>query len=262
MTLPRNEFKHPPDAASARAILAPTGTLRVAINLGNAALARQAPGDGALSGVTVDLAGALAEALGCAHEFITYAGAGKVWDVAGDDAWDIAFLAVDPKRTERIAFSQPYVLIESTYAVPAGADATSCAEIDRPGAKVLVGRNSAYDLHLTKTAKHSELVRAPTPQDSVAWFRKGGYTAVAGVRQTLEIAFSGDDTVRILTDSISAIAQALAVPKSKAESLAFLDPFLEAKKASGFVRAALDRSGQTSLAIPLADAGAIGRDET
>ena len=61
--------------------LAPTGTLRAAINLGNPVLAR-AGADGPV-GLSVDLARALARRLGVPVAFVTFAGAGAVSATAG-----------------------------------------------------------------------------------------------------------------------------------------------------------------------------------
>jgi polar amino acid transport system substrate-binding protein len=234
---------------SARDILAATGRLRAAINLGNAALASRDTETGTLGGVSPALARALADELGVGIEFATYEGAGKVFDAVDEDAWDLAFLAIDPKRAEKIGYTAPYVVIEGTYAVAHDAPDTACAALDRPGARLMVARNSAYDLYLTKHLRHAEIVRAPTPPDSFAMYRRGGYAAVAGVRQSLEAAYRDDPTIRILPDAITTIRQAIAVPLRKAEALEFLDAFIEARKADGFVRTALDTAGRTDVAV-------------
>jgi polar amino acid transport system substrate-binding protein len=96
---------------------APTGTLRVAVNFGNIVIAQKDPGGGAPRGVGPELARELARRLGVPVSYVVYDNAGKVADAVKNDAWDIAFLAVDPKRASEIGFSAPYVLIEGTYLV-------------------------------------------------------------------------------------------------------------------------------------------------
>jgi ABC-type amino acid transport substrate-binding protein len=86
-------------------------TLRFAINLGNAVLASLTP-DGQPAGITVELAKDIARHLHCRPEFITYPAAGKVVEDAGQDIWDIAFLAIDPKREDRLRFTSPYITIK------------------------------------------------------------------------------------------------------------------------------------------------------
>src|SRR5258708_11482324 len=83
----------PPDVVQQ---LAPTGTLRAAINYGNSVLAQKDPTTGEPRGVSADLARELGGQLGVPVEFVTFDAAGKVFDAAAAGAWDIAFLAVDP----------------------------------------------------------------------------------------------------------------------------------------------------------------------
>ena len=78
--------------------LAPTGRLRVAINLGNSVLAQSDPATGAPGGVTVDLARRLGENLGLPVDFSTFKSAGTAFDALKSGAIDIVFLAVDPVR--------------------------------------------------------------------------------------------------------------------------------------------------------------------
>ena len=98
--------------------LAPTGKLRAAINVGNPVLAKRGVGGGEPGGVSVDLARELAARLGVPIEFVVLDSAGKVVAAARTGAWDVAFVAIDPKRSEDIEQSPPYVVIEGAYVVP------------------------------------------------------------------------------------------------------------------------------------------------
>ena len=71
-------------------------------------------------------------------------------------------LAIDPLRAEGIRFTAPYVLIEGAYLVRNGSPLTANDQVDRPGARIVVGRGSAYDLYLSRALKSAQLVRAPT----------------------------------------------------------------------------------------------------
>ena len=76
--------------------LAPSGTLRAAINFGNTVLAQRDPATGEPRGISADLARELARRLGTPVAFVTFDAAGKVTDALKQGAWDIAFLAIDP----------------------------------------------------------------------------------------------------------------------------------------------------------------------
>ena len=103
--------------AAAVADLAPSGTLRAAIYLGNPVLASCDPATGEPRGVSVDLARELGVRLGVRVELVVFDAAGKVVDALRTGAWDVAFLAIDPKRALDIAYTPPYVEIEGAFVV-------------------------------------------------------------------------------------------------------------------------------------------------
>ena len=72
--------------------IAPTGVLRVALNMSNFLLVSGQQDDGTPTGVSPDIAHALAAELGVDCELIQYEGPGQVADDAGNNAWDICLL--------------------------------------------------------------------------------------------------------------------------------------------------------------------------
>ena len=117
---------------AARSALAPTGTLRAAINFGNPILAvrDRLP---ASRGVSVDLSLELARRLGVPVQFVTYDAAGKVVEGLKSGAWDVAYVAIDPARAVDISYTAAYVLIEGAYLVRQGSPIHSNADVDREG---------------------------------------------------------------------------------------------------------------------------------
>ena len=225
-------------------MLAPSGRLRAAINTGNKALVQE--DGGRLRGVGPALAGRLAEEIGVPLEPVLYPGAGKVVDAAAGGAWSVAFLAVDPARADRVAFSRPYVTIDTTYAVRPGGPATP-AFVDAPGMTILSAAGSAYDLHLDKTIRHATVVRADSPGASMDRFAAGEGDAVAGVRATLTARFGGSEDAVVLAEALASAHQALAVP---AEIVPDLDGFLTRARVDGFIHQAIAASGARGLTIP------------
>lgn len=65
------------DVTEAAKALAPSGTLRATINVGNPILARRAEAQDGVAGVSVDLARALAARLGVPLELVVLDAAGK-----------------------------------------------------------------------------------------------------------------------------------------------------------------------------------------
>ena len=239
-----------PDLDAARAALAPTGRLRVAINYGNAALATRDPATGMLAGVSVDIAHELGHRLGLPLTLLPFDAAGKVTQAAGQDVWDVAFLAGDPKRAEQIAFTPPYVVIEGTYAVRKNSPIESAAAVDRTGNNVAVGKNSAYDLFLTRTLERATIIRADTTVQAILMFHDEGLQVVAGIKQGLLQAIAIDPTLRMLPEAFMQIEQAMGTPMGRPAAAAlYLRAFVEDMKSSGAIRAILAHNGQIDAAV-------------
>jgi polar amino acid transport system substrate-binding protein len=226
--------------------LAPTGVLRVAINLGNPVLAQGTSDEPA--GVTVDLAREIAARLGvpvsfaCVHEARTSLGA------LTTGAVDVAFLAIEPAREAEVSFTAPYVLIEGVYAVPGGSPVTTASEVDRPGIRVGVKEGSAYDLFLSRTLTRAEVVRGT---DGIDVFREQGLEVAAGIRQPLSRHVASHPGLRLVEPRFMQIRQAVATTRNRTDAaIAFLAELVEAVKANGFVADALARSGQDATVAP------------
>jgi len=236
-------------ATEAAAVLAPGGALRAAINFGNPVLAIRDAASGEARGVSVDLARELGRRLGVPVELVLYSAAGKVVDGLKANAWDVAFVAIDPARAVDVDFTAPYVIIEGVYLVPAGSPIRDNADVDRDGVRIVVGAGSAYDLHLSRELKHAQLVRAPTSPVVVDTMIAQKLDAAAGVKQQLEADAKRVGGVRLLEGRFMMIEQAMATPKGRDAGARYLAGFVEEMKASGFVAAALARHGIAGASI-------------
>ncbi len=229
--------------------LAPTGTLRVAINLGNSVLAHADAGE-KLRGVTVELGLALADRIAVPAEFLAYPSGGQVVRSLVADQWDLAFLANEPERAVSIEFMPPYVLIEGTYMTRRDSGLDCIADVDQPDQTIAVGDGAAYHLILARLLRQAKIVTATTSAAAIDLFLQGGASAAAGVRQTLMAAAERTPGVQVLPDSFSCIEQAMAVPKGRSrEACDFVREFCAEQKANRFIHDALERSGQGSVAV-------------
>jgi polar amino acid transport system substrate-binding protein len=229
--------------ASIRSAFTPTGKLRASINLGNPILANT-DAAGKPFGVSIDLATEFARRLGAELELVVFDAAGKSVEAVTAEKADIGFFAIDPVRGADIAFTAPYVLIEGCYLVREASPLQANEEVDRPGNRVVVGKGSAYDLYLTRSIGHAEILRSPTSPTVVDVFLKEGADVAAGVRQQLEADARRLGGLRLLPNRFMVIQQAMGTPKSRGDEAAnFLAQFVEEMKASGFVAAALERHG-------------------
>ena len=224
--------------------LTPTGKLRAAINFGNPVLAQKDSGTGEPRGVSVDIARELARRLEVALEVVPFDAAGKVFDALKSSAWDVAFLAIDPKRAIAIDFTAPYVIIEGSYMVRADSPLRTIDDVDRPGVRIAVGNGSAYELYLSRTIKHAEIVRASTGNEAIDMFVRDGLESVAGVKSPLRKFVERRPDLRVMDGRFMLIEQAMGTPKGRPAAIRYLRAMIEELKASGFVAAALERSGQ------------------
>jgi polar amino acid transport system substrate-binding protein len=230
--------------------LAPAGTLRAALNLVNTVVARRHPATGALGGVSVDLARELARRLGVPLVLVVFHGAGTMMEAAGAGAWDVAFLAIEPVRAARVAFTEPYVLIEGGYVVPSASPLHAATHVDRPGVRIAVGKGSAYDLYLTRTLQRAILVRAPAAGTAVTdRFVADRLEAMAGVKPALAAFVERRPTLRLLDGSFMTIRQAMCTAKGRDAGHRYLHDFVEEMKRSGFVARALQRSDQRQAVV-------------
>ncbi len=229
--------------------MAPTGVLRVGVNLGNPVIAQRDPAGGEPRGVGPALGREIARRLGVPVRFVPFDTAGKMADAVKAGAWDVAFLAVDPARATDIAFSAPYVHIEGTYLVREDSPCRSVADLDREGRRIAVGDKTAYDLFLTREIRHARLERGPSSPAAIELFATGGLDAAAGVRQPLAAWAAAHPGHRVLGDSFMVIRQASGVPRERAECAAWLTRFIEEAKRCGFVARALAESGQSEVTI-------------
>jgi polar amino acid transport system substrate-binding protein len=231
--------------------LAPAGKLRAAMNFGNPVLVQKGA-NGEPVGVTPELAAALAKRLGVPVEFVIYSSAGKTFDGALQNAWDIGFIAIEPARATDVDFTAPYLLIQGTYLVRQDAPFKSVADVDAPGRKIGVGLGSVYDLYLTHTLKSAVLIRNPNggAAGGIEPFLGQHLDAAAGVREPLDAYAKDHPDTRVLPGSFEEIRQSIGTPKGRTAGAAYLRKFVEEMKANGFVADALKRSGQTAPVAP------------
>jgi polar amino acid transport system substrate-binding protein len=225
--------------------LAPTGTLRAGINLGNIVLAQTLP-NGQLGGVSVDLARELARRLNVPIELKPFDAAGKSFEAMKAGSTDILFLAIEPVRAAEVAFSAPYVIIEGVYMVPKDSPIKSVDEVDRDGVRIAVNKASAYDLFLTRSLKHAKLVRG---ESGVDVFVNEKLEVVAGVKQPIVAYARSHPGVRVLDGRFMEIRQAMGTAKGRDVGARYLHAFVEEMKASGFVADGLKRSNQPDASV-------------
>jgi polar amino acid transport system substrate-binding protein len=206
--------------------LAPNGVLRAAINFGNSVLAQRDGPAGVWAGVSVDLAHELGRRLGVPVELVGFDAAGQVVQALQRQAWDVAFLAIDPARATEILFTPPYVLIEGAYVVRDDSPLQASGDVDRAGVRVGAGAGSAYELFLSRHLQRATIERCVTAAEAYERLQNGELDAAGGVRQIVEALARRHGGLRVLVPSFMVIRQAMGTPVGRPAGAAFVARFI------------------------------------
>eukprot|EP00591_Stephanopyxis_turris_P004793 CAMPEP_0195508292 /NCGR_PEP_ID=MMETSP0794_2-20130614/1534_1 /TAXON_ID=515487 /ORGANISM="Stephanopyxis turris, Strain CCMP 815" /LENGTH=243 /DNA_ID=CAMNT_0040635209 /DNA_START=47 /DNA_END=778 /DNA_ORIENTATION=+ len=229
------------------AALAPTGKLRVGINLSNFLLVSSRGPSGEPIGVAPGIAHAVAKKLGVPVELVPYANPGLLCDDVTKDKWDIGLLGSEPARAKSIAFTAPYCEIEATFLVRNREDLQSCADVDSDDVRIAVSARSAYDLWLTENLKSATLERTDEPGlvKSLEMFQNGKYDALAGLRPWLLDQVQSVPGGRVLPDKFTAVQQSIGIPRSRADGDGpmWLERFVMESISSGLVSELIEKHG-------------------
>jgi polar amino acid transport system substrate-binding protein len=243
----------PQVSPAVRSELAPTGTLRVGINFQNVLLTRKDPVTGEAGGIALDLAYELGRRLGVPVEIIPHTTAGHLADAVKTGVWDVAFLAGEAQRANVIAFTAPYLEIETTYLVPAGSPFRTVNDVDREGVRIAVGAKGGPDLAMSRILKRAQIVRAPTTAAAAAMFATGKFDALAGLKPGLVLEAEKNPGSRILDGRYSVVGQAAGTHKDRVAGAKYLAEFIEDIKVSGLVARVIEKNGIRGVTVaPLA----------
>ncbi len=241
--------------AALRSEFAPTGKLRVGLNMSNFLLTRTDAATGQPRGVAHDLAQELGRRLGLAVELCPYPNPGALADAANKGVWDVGFLGAEPLRANEIDFTPAYVEIDSTYLVPSGSALKEIGEVDRKGIRIIVPEKAAYELYLSRTIKSAELVKDKGGDLCFERFVDEKFDALAGLRPRLITDQAKLPGSRILEGSFTAVQQAAGVPRGRTAAAKYLSAFIEDVKASGLVAKAIKDNNVVGLTIAKKAAG-------
>ena len=185
-----------------RALLAPTGRLRVGINMANFLLVTGQRPDGTPDGVSPDLARQIAHKLDVPCDFICFENPGQLADCVNDNIWDIGNIAVEPARAQHIAFTRPYVQIDANFMVHKNDPYRTNADIDQRGIAIAAYGRSAYDLWLTSNFANAGMIRTPTIAASHELFKSGGANVLASLKSKLLDEIATDSDYRITASHV------------------------------------------------------------
>ncbi len=202
------------------------------------------------TGVVIEqVARALAEHLGVELQLIGHPAPPALVECLKAQACDAGFLGFVPDRTVEVGFTTPYIQVPFTYMVAPGSSIYTIADADKAGIRIAAVRTHASTLALSRIIKHAEIVRVDIPDDAFELMRTGRADAWASPRPPLLEYAPRLAGARVLDDHYGANMQSMAVPKSQAGRLDYIDEFLEEAKASGLVQRAIERAGERGMEV-------------
>ncbi|CAG9173392.1 hypothetical protein LMG23992_02436 [Cupriavidus laharis] len=233
----------------ARDELAPTGALRVGLNLANPLLIKRGADLSEPSGIAPDLARELARRLGVPVSFVLYETPGELAAAANANEWDVGLIGADPLRAAEISFTSPYLLIDATYLVPPDSPIRAVNDVDCEGVRISLFDGSAYDLYLRRTLRHATLHGADSIEASFRIFESQRLEALAGLRPYLLAEQGRMPGSRVLDGRFTAIQQAIGTPKRRTEGARYLQHFVEDVVSEGLVGLMIGRNDVRGVTV-------------
>ena len=233
----------------ARQALAPTGKLRVGLQLGSPHNVIRDSVSGEMKGVGFDLGRELARRMGVPFEPITYPSVGALLEAGKAGAWDVAFVGFSPARAKEWDFTGLHMEVEFGYLIPAGSSISTMADVDRPGIRVAVQEKSQPDNFISRTLKNAMVVRAPSLAGTVEMLKSGRAEVIFSIKPSLFEASNQLPGSRVLDGRPGIDPHAMVMPKGRDLGVAYARQFIEDAKSGGLVKGAIDRVGMRGAVV-------------
>jgi len=242
-----------PVAQTPSVVLAPTGTLR-AVYLGtNPVHGRTDPRTGTATGPVPDLVQELARTLKVPYAISPAPDAAGVIGALTSGQADIGFLAYDESRAREVDFGAPFIVMFSSYVVRTDSAIRQSADVDRAGVTVAAVKGQTQELFVSSHLKSAKIRLFPTmpPQAEVEKLLTGGEVEAFAVnrQRAIDAESASAGRLRALPDSFLAVDQAFVVPKGDRAKLPLIERFVADARASGFIKAAIDRAKLTGVDV-------------
>jgi polar amino acid transport system substrate-binding protein len=236
----------------ARQALAPTGKLRVGLQLGSPHNVIRDSVTGEMKGVGYDLGRELARRLEVPFEPVLYPSVGALLDGGKSGAWDVAFVGFSPARAKEWDFTALHLEIEFGYLVPSGSSIATMADVDRPGIRVAVQEKSQPDIFISRTLKDAVVIRASSLDGTLEMLKSGRADVIFSIKPSLFEASNKLPGSRVLDGRPGIDPHAMVIPKGRDAGVAYARQYIESAKSEGVVKAAIERAGiRGAMVAPL-----------
>ena len=231
--------------------IAPTGVLRVGVNMSNFLLVNSKDKLGVIDGVSPGIGKKLAKELNISFEIVQFANPGLLADAVNNNECDIGNIASEKERGKTIDFSDPYVNIDANFLFREEDNFKNNNDIDQPGIKIAVFERSAYDLWLTENFKKAELIRVNSIEESHNLFKENKVNILAGLKPKLIEEMKKNNNYEMIQSPFTYIKQSIGIKKGNPEVLDFINKFISNNIKEGYIKSLLKQHNvQDKLSIP------------
>ena len=231
--------------------IAPTGVLRVGVNMSNFLLVNSKDKLGVIDGVSPGIGKKLAKELNISFEIVQFANPGLLADAVDNNEWDIGNIASEKERGKTIDFSDPYVNIDANFLFREEDNFKNNNDIDQSGIKIGVFERSAYDLWLTENFKKAELIRVNSIEESHNLFKENKVNILAGLKPKLIDEMKKNNNYEMIQSPFTYIKQSIGIKKGNPEVLDFINKFISNNIKEGYIKSLLKQHNvQDKLSIP------------
>jgi polar amino acid transport system substrate-binding protein len=240
---------HAPPTPEVRQALAPTGKLRVGLQLGNPLNVVRDTASGEMKGVAFDLGKELARRMGVPFEPVLYPSVGALLDAGKSGAWDVAFVGFSPARAKEWDFTALHLEVEFGYLIPGGSSISTMADVERPGIRVAVQEKSGPDAFFSRTLKNAVVIRASSNPGALEALKSGKADVMASIKPILFEISNQLPGSRVLDGRPGIDPHAMAMPKGRDVGVAYARKFVEDAKSEGLVKTAIESAGLRGVIV-------------
>ena len=217
---------------------------------GTRVLIKRAPDGKVIGGVGLAVGKFIAEKLEVPFELVPYPDANTYTQSIGKGEWDIGIGPPIPLAAEKADFGPDLLLVDHVYTAAPGQQFADAVQVDRPGVKIGVGRDSAQDVFLSRTLKSAELVRMPGGgTDAIETLRSGKanlWASNATNAQGSPMAPRGEDRPWAFNTERSSVA----FPKGRSSAAqGKVAEIVNEAKRTGIVRKAIEEAGLRGVRV-------------
>ena len=231
--------------------IAPTGVLRIGVNMNNFLLVNSKDKLGVVDGVSPGIGKKLAKELNISFEIVQFANPGLLADAVDNNEWDIGNIASEKERGKTIDFSDPYVNIDANFLFREEDKFKNNNDIDQSGIKIAVFERSAYDLWLTENFKKAELIRVNSIEESHNLFKENKVNILAGLKPKLIEEMKKNNNYEMIQSPFTYIKQSIGIKKGNPVVLDFINKFISNNIKEGYVKSLLQQHNvEDKLSIP------------